>query len=461
MRLPIPAASLSRPQLSPLPRASLLVLASTLGLAIILVTYWPGWVSPDSIYQLQQARSGVFTDGHPPLMAWVWRWLDLAWPGPQGMLVLQNALFWGGLALACGIWIQSAVGAAVVLLIGLSPACFSNLGTVWKDIQMGAALLAAFALLSKYRMDKNRVALGGSALCLCYACAVRHNGIVTAAPLVSWLAWLVTRRAPECRRRLYTVALAAALLVGIGVTVRGVDGELTHGRSLHLEQQAIVHDLVALSVATGTNLFPEPWRSGPSAVSLEEMRSLYLPESVNPLYSTSGPHFDIVTSPSDLLALERTWARALFGHPGAYLRHRWLLFSRLLALRGYGVYYPFAESAYLDDLQVAAVGVRYHWTPWDKFVHRALLRVHNWVFFRGWCSLLAIVIVLALAWRRKPEGLDAALALGASGILNVAPYFVFGPAPDFRYLWWTAIVALVLPAVVWGKGFCGSAAGAR
>ena len=177
VRLPIPAASLSRPQLSPLPRASLLVLASTLGLAIILVTYWPGWVSPDSIYQLQQARSGVFTDWHPPLMAWVWRWLDLAWPGPQGMLVLQNALFWGGLALACGIWIQSAVGAAVVLLIGLSPACFSNLGTVWKDIQMGAALLAAFALLSKYRMDKNRVALGGSALCLCYACAVRHNGL--------------------------------------------------------------------------------------------------------------------------------------------------------------------------------------------------------------------------------------------------------------------------------------------
>ena len=35
------------------------------------------------------------------------------------------------------------------------------------------------------------------------------------------------------------------------------------------------------------------------------------------------------------------------------------------------------------------------------------------------------------------------LACGVSGFFNLAPYLVFGPAPDFRYMWWSVIGGLL------------------
>ena len=80
-------------------RPALFFLAATsslIGLAAVVACFYPGYMSSDSVDQLGQARNGIYFPAHPPAMAFVWHWLDLAVPGPLGMLLLQNAMFWGG-----------------------------------------------------------------------------------------------------------------------------------------------------------------------------------------------------------------------------------------------------------------------------------------------------------------------------------------------------------------------------
>src|SRR6187551_2782850 len=103
---------------------------SLFGFLVVWWVYRPGFMSWDSVVQLRQARAGAFTDDHPPIVALIWRSLDRLWPGPIGMLILFDGLFWIGLAvffrlLRWPLWAR-AVG---LLVAAFQPAVFMLLGT--------------------------------------------------------------------------------------------------------------------------------------------------------------------------------------------------------------------------------------------------------------------------------------------------------------------------------------------
>ena len=69
-------------------------------------------------------------------------------PGPFLMLVAQAAVAWLALGITCWqVFSGERRGAWVAFAIGMSPPVFGLLGTIWKDVEMAAALLMAFALL--------------------------------------------------------------------------------------------------------------------------------------------------------------------------------------------------------------------------------------------------------------------------------------------------------------------------
>src|SRR5262245_1279945 len=74
----------------------------SIGFAGFVANAFPGYMSTDSVAQLDEARSGVFSDGHPPLMAAEWWVLDRIISGPVLMLLLQGSLFLGGLYVLLG-----------------------------------------------------------------------------------------------------------------------------------------------------------------------------------------------------------------------------------------------------------------------------------------------------------------------------------------------------------------------
>ena len=61
---------------------------------------FPGFMSTDSVNQLHEARTGLYSNAHPPLMAAQWTVLDAIVSGPLLMLLLQGGLMlWGLYAL--------------------------------------------------------------------------------------------------------------------------------------------------------------------------------------------------------------------------------------------------------------------------------------------------------------------------------------------------------------------------
>src|SRR5215469_11610840 len=106
----------------------------------------PGIYSPDSVGQLLQAQTGVYTDGHPPIMAGLWSLLLRA----SGTAV---TLYWVHLGLLFFAFIMFSLAfrraylpGAVWLLLpaACSPAILNFIGVLWKDVGLAVSLAFCF-----------------------------------------------------------------------------------------------------------------------------------------------------------------------------------------------------------------------------------------------------------------------------------------------------------------------------
>ena len=414
------------------------LVAAAAGAAFTVATFQPGYMSPDSINQLGQARSGLFTAIHPPLMAAVWRPLDALVPGPILMLVLQNLVFWGGAALVVATCVERRWAPWLVLAIGLWPASLSGLSTIWKDIQMGASLVLATGLLLRAGSRRSPTGLAASALCLFYAAAVRHNGLTAVLPLAVW--WGILVAPPGARRRAWLGAgLGLALTASIWGAARLVDEALTRGRPLPPPEQSImIHDVLGITLMTRQLYVPEYLLRQPETRGGAALAALYHPLDLGPIFF-DPMNLELTSDPARLATLRSAWLKAITDHPGAYLAKRWAMMAFVLAWNPAYVRYPFHTGVDRNDLGVTLVR-----SPLNVTVQRLLDALGQSLFFRGWIYLVASVVVILVGLARRRWRWPA-VALLASSFAYALPYFFVAPSADFRYLWWCVLATLLLP----------------
>src|SRR5437588_4867274 len=140
----------------------------------------------DSLDQLSEARAGVYSDGHPPAMAAMWRVIDAIVSGPLGMLLIQTAAFLGGLYLVLRRALAPRAAAIAASLLFLFPPVLAPMAVIWKDcIMAGFFVLGTGALFD----DRRWVKIAGLA-CFVVATAVRYNAPAATLPLIGLLfAW--------------------------------------------------------------------------------------------------------------------------------------------------------------------------------------------------------------------------------------------------------------------------------
>jgi len=430
--------------------AALVGLMALVGCGFTLLVYYPGYMSNDSVVQLRQARSGVLEDNHPPLMAAVWSLLDRAWPGPAGMLALQNLLFWGGLALVClHLPGSRAFHAAGVLLIGLFPPLFGLLGTVWKDeLMLAARVLATGLILWTHSRGGGvvRGALVGLALLL--AAAARHNAIVAIPPLLFWL--LHAYRRLHARRRGWTFVRLTALSVGAAGVLHLAAGLLS--RSLTEVQtdqwQCIpIYDLVGMSVHADCVLIPAELDICTEPLSRARLRELYTPRTLNALWHppadnpSAQPPFPRIVDPEKLATLRTHWLAMVRAHPGAYWRHRWGTFRQLIGLPPAELYGP----VHWNRINENELGIEFR----DSRLNTAVMQLLRWFcdtpLYRVWIYLLALLVLVPCgAWWYARSGHTMTLALSSSGLLCLLGYFPTTPSASFRYSNWSILTALLV-----------------
>jgi hypothetical protein len=421
--------------------------------AVTVYEFAPGYMSWDSVDQLAQARSLKLSDRHPVVMALVWHCLDRVVPGPLGMLIVTNLLYWFGLAAICNalrwpLWLR----ALALPLIGFYPPVFCIAGAIWKDSLMQAAFLAGVGCFIAFESSRRRLVLVVGLVLTALGVLVRHNGIAAAWPFVALalLSSSLARRIREPARLIVVsavsiVASAAFLLISVKTLAplaeRGDIWQLTAS-----------FDLAGISLETNKLAFDDGSPALARGAGLKELRKRYI--LTNSLYlfrcNWRGCVSPVVTleTPKELAALSRNWRRAILAHPAAYLRHRYAVFreasglSGLAAQIGFGpprsrfvAEYPLPRSAH----RLFAWFVSLRDTPW--------FRESNYLA-AGLVELIAAVVFYVRTGSALP------LAFASSALSYMLSFFFASGGADYRYSVWPilgVVLACVLLAQSWAK----------
>lgn len=382
-------------------------------------------MSADSIAQLGQARSGIYSDWHPPIMAWLWSFFDRVLPGPGGLFIVHIGLFWSALILLARF---SRLGVGT-FLIGVFPPIFALLAPLWKDVGMAIALLVAGTLFlcSKTTSGwKQKLSMGAAFFFLFYAAGVRHNALPALVPIIFY--WLPSQKTT----RRWIIAGVVTLAVGVLANLfnRYLLGD---HRSEIPSQQILLHDLTAFSLKKGENLIPKAYQVLPK-LDISELQKLYSTRGVVPLFCCEPGDRRLQLSPDavNFRDLRAQWQSALVQHPGAYLQHRWRNFRGQMGIENGAVCNPFLESPVEGSGRNAVLS--------------ALRALKNSFLFRGIFYLLLSWGLLIFLLRQRIKN-ELPIALLLSGNFYTLPYFFISTACDFRMHWWLVLSTCVATAI--------------
>ncbi len=180
------------------------------------VACWPGFFSRDSMNQLNQAYTGVYSNWHPVLHTWLFFWLPLQlFHSSNAIITVQ--LVWFSLAVAYLMavlyknrcpWVFMVLGALYILA---NPNTMKIMLYPWKDSAMSIFSLVVFTqIIQIYATDgawlKKWYHLASFSLFLFLTNSVRHNAILLIVPVFFVLFFFIR----GARRRL-TISAAFVL----------------------------------------------------------------------------------------------------------------------------------------------------------------------------------------------------------------------------------------------------------
>jgi hypothetical protein len=406
--------------------------------------FYPGFMSPDSIANLADGRSGEFHDINSPLMSWIWGKLDAIVAGPALMLILQNAVFWS--AAAC-FWRAThrksfALGLCLILF-ALLPNIFAQLPAIWKDVGLGASLFLAAALLYAADNTKSKAAFFASIAFLFYASAARLNALPAVLPLAIW-SGVIFCRLFEIKKR--KILLGVGYFAALSSAVYFVNLNLTGGKTVYPFQQIYLYDLAAISVERNEALFPE-YVLKDANFSLEKVKTRYNERSVGDLiFEENGepPVLNLSSDATEISVLKQKWLETITANPFLYLKHRGKVFAQLIGLTP-SVTRPFWDLGFSNNppefRSEGNFGTKILMSYFGIFQRP----FGQTFFFRAFLWLLPVGYFLYRAGRNRLDGdWEIVFVLASSCLLFTFAYFPTTPSTEFRYLFWSAISSAIV-----------------
>ncbi len=420
-----------------------------IGWVYMLVYAFPGVMTQDSYDHLREARTGIYSDAHPPAINLLWRITDYVIAGPFGMLAIQNACFLGGLYLLFRRVLPPRRAAWVTTGVYLFPPVMVPFSAIWKDPLMAGFLMLGFVALLAERRGARLAGLAA----IFAATAVRYNAIGATFPLVvllfEWrpgLHWL----------KRYAIATAAWLVVTLAA-FRFNDALADH--DLHLWTSLAAYDIVGTLAFVDEDLPDaelERHFAGTDVLVHKDIhatiRELYTPTDFLPI--TNHPTKTLWSLPINGYvgppepqrdAIARVWKETVTGWPLAYARHRLAVTAEVIGLGGWRASGAVPRRDYRWPDHVHSMGLG---TGWSK-----LQRKLNWFngfllkrtpLFSVWMYIVIALALLPLAIRHRDV-----LALLLSALGMEATLVLLAPSPDYRYSHWL-VIATIASAIILG-----------
>jgi hypothetical protein len=401
------------------------IAAAIIGFVFCAVSFYPGFMSTDSLVQFRIAKTLQFTDWYPPAMSWLWSLLNVIFPGPQGMLYFDLALLWGGLYFVYS-WYAQRRHAWLILLVGYLPWVLNFAGVLWKDVSMAGVLLCLCAIALRPPSPSRYMA---AALLLLYAVNLRYNALFAAAPLVFVLArrWRPAWSGPKALFATLAAAVASVLIGSFFNT------SILNAAPTRPANYIIMDDLFHLSLSEGRSVVP--------GLSLDDIQScatrdIGQTKLVGRLFCLDG-FSDYALDPPTTHSLTGLWLSTVLHHPFAYFRYRLAAFAYLLRSPAEEPYYIW--HAGVDPNDQGITHARNGGTlVVDVMVH-GTAAILPFLFKPYWWLWLTCMLLLLCLWRGRQETTRTSMALLLSSLLYVLGYVPLTPMADFRYVYWSVI----------------------
>ncbi|HEX4419341.1 MAG TPA: hypothetical protein VH165_15625 [Kofleriaceae bacterium] len=415
--------------------------------ACLLVYAWPGQMTLDSYDHLREARAGVYSDAHPPIINVTWRVIELVVSGPAGMLVVQSGLLLAGLYLILRRTFAPRPAAWWAAAVFVFPPVLTIMAVIWKDCMMAGLLVVGLAGL----LSARRWARLAGLLAMLGAAAFRYNAFGATLPLVV----LLFEWRPGMRW-LPRYALATAAWLATTFAAFAINGALTDKQMHYWHSSLAIFDIAGTLAHVDGTLPDAELRDELAgtrfAVDHElhaAIRATYTPRDFFPLLTNpTNPGHGLWTLPIDGYepappaqrdAIERAWLHVVETYPGAFIEHRLAVMAEVLDLRvtrSMGGVVP-RELRY--TYEAAALGLH------DQASHTqlALTRMMRWIsrhtpLYVPWIYLVLTLVLLPFAWRQRDV-----LAMLLSGLVMEASLVPLVHSRDYRYSHWMAIMTLV------------------
>jgi hypothetical protein len=145
-----------------------------------------------------------------------------------------------------------------------------------------------------------------------------------------------------------------------------------------------------------------------------------------------------------MVELARAWLYAIPVHPGAYLRHRLVVFREMAALGTPRVCRPIQ-----DGIVANTIGLEFRGSSAYTFARDTAVQMANATpMFRAWVYMAGTLAFLVFAVGFRSGLSDPAVVLGTSALLYAAAFLPAATTCDFRMSWWVVVATILLPLSV-------------
>lgn len=411
-------------------RAARWVIATGAGALVALVFVylaWPGYMSYDSVFALEQARAGIVSGTYPPLVSYLWWVLECFVPGQGGMLAFQVVMLMAGIGF-CVHRISDSVAAAIMACAAVPflPALAGPMLVVWKDILFAAFVVAAtcasfvICQASKRPRPFHLIAAG---LLLLLAASTRLNGLPALVPAMFFLVKATFRSG---QRAALVAGVAAGLVLLAACVIAISTWRLPDFQAIEksrTQTYVMFHDLLGISNCMGVQVFSQDMTGG-REYDRRALKSIYHPEHVQRSFSGGG----FALSEASLAHVtQREWLAEIAHHPACYIDHKLNVLRYMLGYNRGQVFYITDAGVFQNELGLDA--------PRQQRVAPIVDRVlagSASVFARPIAYLVYGLLGLVILWRKGAD-MRLPLALMASSILYLGPAVMLFSGADLRY----------------------------
>lgn len=408
-------------------------------LALLVIIFYPGYMSPDSISHLEQA-TGVthLTDWHPPVMTRLWGLLIGVTGHISSMLIFQLVLLVAAmfmLSILVYRHTRNRAWALSVYVIVLLPNIMNIAGVIWKDVQMAFSLTLAILLI--WFIITSKKSLGRIAMCgivglalllILYAGILRHNALFAVLPILFVLPSLLTKR-PHVWSGLASVIIGLVVTIGATIVINQ-PSEKTHPITA-VQLDDIVHVANLDGEHHGRWSMYKKIHGTCRDKTKDIMNSYIICTTASQREALKNEHQGVFND----------WLSTIIRHPIRYASYRLATFSIFL--------FPQPERMYIfqpgiEQNQVgAAVKNEYAISGLAAYV-KGGAQANIPLIFQPWLYLAVLVFIYYKSGRiREQVQRHFIRAVALSGLIYIVAYVPMAVAVDYRYMYWSVFATMV------------------